>query len=425
MTPQLWAKPFKYFKQVKLFLISLCVIISLVVATLFIYLYNRTDDLMVQRVREQAVNYADIITHIKMWNFDYGGVYVEKKEGVESNSYLKQLGINPDVKAEGGKTFTVRNHAIMIEEISRRIERQDGVTFHITSLKPLDPRNAPDVSEQRALTSFNEGVKNLSWIEQSRGTSPVFRYLLPLYVDQSCLQCHSTQGYKVGNVIGAISVTIPIGKELREANTNKLLIILAAVIMVGALIGITYFLTWRLVIKLDETQRRLKKQATTDELTGFKNRRHIMKRLEEEYLRASRLNEPLCLIFLDLDHFKQVNDTYGHPFGDIVLKNVAARIRESVRGYDIVGRIGGEEFMIIAPGSSIEEATVLAERVRNKIAFEPTGDENTVIPISISAGVTIADKRDNGITSLLKRADNALYRAKQEGRNRVAALIYQ
>ncbi len=423
MSPLIWPTPFKHFDHVRLFLVSLCVILSLVVAGIFLFLYYRTNDLLLKRVREQAITYADLISHTKMWNFYYGGVYVEKKGGIESNSYLKGLGINPDVSVAGGRTFTVRNHAIMIEEISRQIEQQDGVKFRITSLKPIAPSNTPDQFEKKALAAFEEGTKEWFQTIRSGGKPPVFRYLLPLYVDATCLECHRTQGYRIGSVIGAISITIPVGTLIREARANKLLITLGAVITIGLLVGISYFLTWRLVIELDEAQKSLKKQATTDELTGLVNRRQIMKRLGEEFQRADRLDDPLCLILLDIDHFKEINDTYGHPFGDNVLRHVANRMQETIRTYDILGRIGGEEFLIIAPGSTVEDAVVLAERVRHTISSTVIREDRHEVVVTASAGVSVMAEDDKNFEGLLKRVDRALYRAKEEGRDRVVTLV--
>ncbi|RII28820.1 MAG: diguanylate cyclase [Geobacter sp.] len=415
----LWPKPFKYFEYAKLFVITLCAIVAFIVAGIFAVLYTRTSNLMYERVREQAATYADLIMHTKMWNYDYGGVYVEKRRGVASNAYLRQLGVNPDVKVEGGRTFTIRNHAIMIEEISQRSVEKDGVRFHIVSLKPIDPGNAPDQLERTALSQFAQGESE--WHSLGKGDNPVFRYLKPLFVEPSCLECHATKGYKVGDVIGAISITLPLSTYIRETRTNKILIIAAAALTICLLVTLIYVLTWRLVIKLDEVQKRLKKLASTDELTGLRNRRHIMKRLEEEFERAGRLNEPLCLIMLDIDHFKRINDTYGHPFGDLVLKRVARRLQEATRSYDITGRIGGEEFLVISPGTTAEEALHLAERLRTVVSQEPMGDGGKEVTITISAGFALSSPADSGSETLLKRADVALYRAKQGGRNRVEA----
>ncbi|GFE57305.1 diguanylate cyclase [Geobacter sp. AOG1] len=380
-------------------------------------LYTRTNTLMYERVREQAATYADLIMHTKMWNYDYGGVYVEKRRGVDSNAYLRQLGVNPDVKVAGGRTFTIRNHAIMIEEISHRSEKQDGVRFRIVSLKPIDPANVPDKLETAAFDQFARGERESHF--QQKGDNPSFRYLKPLFVEQSCLECHTTQGYKVGDVIGAISISIPMTTLVREARANKILIVVAAVLTIGLLVTLIYILTWRLVIKLDEVQKRLKKLASTDELTGLKNRRHIMKRLEEEFERAGRLQETLCLIILDIDHFKRINDTHGHPFGDLVLKRVAKRLQEATRRYDTIGRIGGEEFLVISPGTNAEEALHLAERLRTTVSQEPMGDGEKDVTITLSAGFALSKPGDRGSETLMKRADMALYRAKQGGRNRV------
>jgi len=420
MSPKLWPKPFQYVEHVKLFLFSLCLIIALAVITIFSYLYGRTDDIMFQRAREQAVIYADLINHLKLWNFDYGGVYVEMKDGVEGNAYLKRLGIKPDIRCEGGRSFTVRNHAIMIKEISRRSEQYDGIRFRIVSLLPLDPGNLPDPLEKEALSKFQQGNKEFSRLLKNPDEPPVFRYLRPLVADQSCLECHR-QSYGPGDVIGAVSVTIPIGHIAAETETSRAIILLAAFLTIGFLIGSTYLLTWRFVIRLDDTQKQLKKLASTDELTGLRNRRHTMRRLEEEYDRAVRLGEPLCLIILDVDRFKGINDRYGHPFGDVVLKSVAARLLETSRSYDVVGRIGGEEFLVITPGAALKEAMAHAERLLATIRGAVVGEGEREIFVTLSAGVTDFREGDSTAVALLKRADRALYRAKQEGRDRAIA----
>ena len=414
-----WPKPFKYFEYAKLFVVTLCAIVAFIVAGIFAVLYTRTSTLMYERVREQAVTYADLIMHTKMWNYDYGGVYVEKRRGVDSNTYLLQLGVNPDVKVEGGRTFTIRNHAIMIEEISQRSEHQDDVSFRIVSLNPIDPHNMPDALEKAAFDRFARGDRE--WHSMERKGKPSFHYLQPLYVEQSCLECHTNQGYKPGDVIGAISITIPMTTLIKETRANKILIIAAAALTICLLLTLIYLLTWRLVVKLDEVQKRLKKLASTDELTGLRNRRHIMKRLEEEFERAGRTQEPLCLMMLDIDHFKRINDTHGHPFGDLVLKRVAKRLQEATRRYDIIGRFGGEEFLVISPGTTTEEASHLGERLRTMVSQEPIGDGEKEVAITLSAGFSLARSGDRNSETLLKRADEALYRAKQGGRNRVEA----
>ncbi|HEY6839281.1 MAG TPA: DUF3365 domain-containing protein, partial [Geobacteraceae bacterium] len=260
----IWPKPFRYFENVQLFLITLCLVIAFAVSSIFFFLYKRTDNLLLERLREQAVTYTDLINHTKQWNYDYGGVYVEKRKGTESNAYLKGLGINPDVTAGGERVFTIRNHAIMIEEISRRSEKQDGVKFRIVSLKPIDPSNSADDFEAGAIRRFEKGDKEYFRVERFEGKPPRFRYLHPLYVEQSCRECHTGREFAIGSVLGAVSVSIPIATMDEDTNTTKLFIILAALVTIGLLVAITYFLTWRLVIDLDDAQKRLKKLASTD-----------------------------------------------------------------------------------------------------------------------------------------------------------------
>ena len=415
----LWPNSFKYFEYAKLFVVTLCAVVAFIVAGIFAVLYTRTTTLMYERVREQAATYADLIMHTKMWNYDYGGVYVEKRRGVDSNSYLRQLGVNPDVKVEGGRTFTIRNHAIMIEEISQRSEHQDEVSFRIVSPRPIDPHNMPDELEKAAFDRFARGERE--WHTLEGKDKPSFRYLQPLYVEPSCLECHVSQDYRTGDVIGAISITIPMDSYIQATRSNKILIIAAAAVTICLLLSLICVLTWRLVVKLDEVQKRLKKLASTDELTGLRNRRHIMKRLEEEFERAGRTQEPLCLMMLDIDHFKRINDTYGHPFGDLVIKHVARRLQDATRRYDLIGRFGGEEFIVISPGTTAEEAMLLGERLRTMVSQEPIGDGEKEVAITVSAGFSLARSGDRNSETLLKRADEALYRAKQGGRNRVEA----
>ena len=407
--------------QIRPFQIMLCAFLSLLVGGYVFFLYLRTDRLMLERMHEQATDYYDLIIHAKEWNSGYGGVYVVKQGKVETNHYLRKMGIDPDVRDVGGRVYTLRNHAIMTAEISRMSERENGAKFRMISLAPLDPANTPDNLEQRVLRGFTTGEREFARLEEGQ-SPPAYRFIRPLYVDQSCLLCHKSQGYTIGDVIGAISISLPVSIVLAENRISKILIILGAVATIVIVLAGIYFFTRRLVIKLDEVQRHLVLQATTDELTGVMNRRTILKRLEEEQQRAIRLREALCIMIIDLDHFKRINDTYGHLFGDVVLKSVVASIRDTVRTYDIIGRIGGEEFLIISPGIQLEVAISLAERVRTLISELEIEHGEQYIVVTVSAGLTTLESGDMGVVPMMMRADRALYMAKEQGRNRVVAL---
>lgn len=167
------------------------------------------------------------------------------------------------------------------------------------------------------------------------------------------------------------------------------------------------------------------KHATLDALTGFYNRRQLEERIKQEVSNAKRQKAPLCGIITDIDFFKNVNDTYGHAVGDLVLKTIAKVIRSQLREYDIAGRYGGEEFSILLPFTKINEAQMVAERLRkaieNKIIdISKVDPENETknIKVTLSLGVYEMQESDSD-EDLLIKADKALYQAKNTGRNKV------
>jgi diguanylate cyclase (GGDEF)-like protein/PAS domain S-box-containing protein len=165
----------------------------------------------------------------------------------------------------------------------------------------------------------------------------------------------------------------------------------------------------------------LERQAHTDYLTGLANRRHFLKLAEHEFAHVRRYGGDLAVAMLDLDHFKNINDSYGHQVGDIVLKTLAALCHQMLRNVDVIGRIGGEEFAILFPETDMQEAHEIVERLRIAIANKdvPTA-ENGAIRFTASIGIATYTPSDADIDILLNRADKALYEAKMTGRNRVA-----
>ncbi len=164
----------------------------------------------------------------------------------------------------------------------------------------------------------------------------------------------------------------------------------------------------------------LREQATRDHLTWLWNRSAIMDILARELAKAGRDGSAVGLIMADLDHFKQINDTHGHITGDAVLREAALRMQASLRSYDAVGRYGGEEFLIVMPGSSRTSAVHLAERLRFAINREPVRLSDRSLSFSISLGATVSVPGLHATPeALIRAADEALYRAKARGRNRV------
>jgi two-component system cell cycle response regulator len=166
-------------------------------------------------------------------------------------------------------------------------------------------------------------------------------------------------------------------------------------------------------------QEKLAEQATHDHLTGILNRRAILERLAEELSRAIRQDGTLSVGMCDVDHFKAVNDTYGHQVGDDVLRGFTAAVQAQLRKYDSVGRYGGEEFLVIAPGVRDGEDVGLFERLCDRISHVAMPTARGAISISVSIGVAVAGPSST-VDTLLAAADVALYRAKADGRNRVA-----
>jgi two-component system, cell cycle response regulator len=177
----------------------------------------------------------------------------------------------------------------------------------------------------------------------------------------------------------------------------------------------------RLQDQLEEKNRELEQLSISDGLTGLFNHRHLHELLQEEYERSRRTEEPMSVVMLDLDRFKEVNDTHGHQAGDRVLQELSAILRESAREIDKLGRYGGEEFMAILPETDTDAAITFAERVREMVEkqrFEIQADEPLHMTISAGVATYPGDEADSP-RRLVHYADQALYSAKKNGRNRV------
>ena len=169
-----------------------------------------------------------------------------------------------------------------------------------------------------------------------------------------------------------------------------------------------------------QAEQRLYASAVLDPLTGLHNRRHLDARLKSEFAFANRHGTPLSVLLIDIDHFKKINDTYGHAGGDAALRQLADRLQRAVRIEDIVARYGGEEFAVVARGIEGAGAMLLAERIRENVAKIQVAHEDTIISFTISVGVTTMSRERvfDSVASVLKAADDGLYKAKETGRNR-------
>lgn len=175
-----------------------------------------------------------------------------------------------------------------------------------------------------------------------------------------------------------------------------------------------------------EAKARLEELAVRDDLTGLFNFRYLHSRLHEEFKRAERYREPLAAAMIDVDEFKTFNDTYGHDVGDVVIREVAERVRAAVREIDVVARYGGDEFLLILPSTHFSGALTVADRTWRSVGERPVRVQGHELDVSISVGVALFPSRDvTSKDSLLKAADAALYQAKNDGRNRICVFQHQ
>lgn len=175
-----------------------------------------------------------------------------------------------------------------------------------------------------------------------------------------------------------------------------------------------------MTVTLSARSQTLEHAALTDGLTGMQNRRYFDDALKEYLDEFRRIEKPVALMILDLDHFKQVNDTHGHDVGDEVLRAVAACLKDMTRYHDVVARLGGEEFAVVAPNMDSEMMVRFAERIRKAIAGMAVVSGNVRLKVTASVGLAIWDRRETA-EDFFRRADQQLYQAKKTGRNRVCA----
>jgi diguanylate cyclase (GGDEF)-like protein len=192
---------------------------------------------------------------------------------------------------------------------------------------------------------------------------------------------------------------------------TALLSVALAMTLHAALVGLVVA---RLVSELQRLSRH-------DALTGLLNRRAMEEALNAQLKRSERTHEPFVVMMLDLDHFKRINDRYGHPVGDDALKHVAALLQSAMRASDSVGRFGGEEFVLLLSNTPMAQAEPVAEKIRDLLHQSPLASSTESIALSVSIGVAQWQENGEDVSRVLSRADAALFQAKVQGRNRVVA----
>lgn len=511
------------------------------------------------------------------WNARHGGIYVPISEYTQPNHYLEHP--QRDLKTVEGLELTMVNPAFMTRQIAELAEKSTGVRFHITSLNPIRPANRADAWEAESLRLFDEGKEKdrIDYFAQygfDDKMRPAHRYMAPLHVKPACLKCHEKQGYKVGDIRGGISVTMPAEDLLAvrdQRRKGSLLIVLASFIVTSALLHLLVgrarrhylklqdlahtqediiaartreleernddlhaevderrrrehelriagavfdsaaeaivvtdaanrivrvnpaftaitgytpsealgrnpsmlksgrhpptfyvdmwatlqerghwegeiwnrhksgdiYVEWLSIVRIDnehgagqylavfhditrrkEAEELLRHKAHHDALTDLPNRALFYDRLQAAFNQAKRYQRTFALMLVDLDHFKQVNDTFGHAAGDELLIEAARRLSSCVRESDTVARLGGDEFAIIlSEMTHVGEAEQVAQRAVQLLA-EPYHLDAGTARISGCVGVALYPQHGQDSEQLQRNADIALYDAKEGGRNR-------
>jgi len=305
------------------------------------------------------------------------------------------------------------------EMLSQTTRDGTNVSYHLVDLDAENIVYSPDALEAKTLEAFYAGdTASVSLVDETDGVR-VFHYIEPVLIREYCLECHAS--YRVGEPRGAISIEIPMAPtEARLASGRVLYAAFSAATLLGML-GIGAFFLRMFQVDMNAANVRLEEMAVTDSLTGAANRRAVLARFEDEFERSRRTNEPLSVILLDIDHFKDINDALGHAAGDSVLVEFTHRAVGSLRTYDMFGRIGGEEFLVVAPGTAPQTAQRLAERLLEALRGSPVSTASGSTFVTASAGAATISEEDAGVDAMLARADDALYRAKETGRDRFVA----
>lgn len=445
--------------------VTMYLLIPLSIMLIFIFLLVVTlqDRQILIEIKQQARILTEQILITRQWILDHNGIWVTTKDG----AYIRK---------DGDKYFKLP--PIVMSELSRYTEKNNSFKYRIVSTKPANQRNKANQLEASSISRLKTGEPFVEVLTKEQGNR-TYHYFTPLLIKENCLNCKSNEGYQPGELRGAIHVLIPYEATHTAITQAKILysgIILTAF---GIMIVLIFTLFRRRVLyPLSELEKaafqlgqgnlnariatitsgdefeqvgmafnemsarlqqsyqdlvklshdnhslslinnELNKQAVTDSLTGLFNHRFFHDTLDNEIKRSETFQLSFTVAIIDIDNFKQVNDTYGHLAGDEVLRKVAQVIRENVRQSDIPARYGGEEFGVLFYHAGKEKALIITERIRQSVEDLLVKTGGVEIGVTVSIGLAEYPREASNKNTLIQEADARLYAAKRAGKNRV------
>ncbi len=316
---------------VRKYITWILLLMVLMVFSIFWWFHRKAVSMLEEQIYMEGRVLVREIVLTREWFAIHNGVYVRMTPGMEVNPWLRKVpGLKPVIRDEEGVLYTLKNPALATREISEIAGGKGEFRFRITSLNPLNPSNAPDSFERAALERFARGDKESKLYETTKG-KVAYRYMVSLETNKSCLPCHEAQGYREGDVRGGISVSTDVTPMFRQMERYRTYLATSAVGIVALFLAVALGISRFFIKDLGKAELRLVEMATLDDLTGLTNRREGLRRAGEEVGRAGRTGKPLFALMIDIDRFKNINDTHGHAAGDAVLREIARRPSPSRR----------------------------------------------------------------------------------------------
>ncbi len=387
-------------------------------------LYERHENTQEIALTEARTQFSRDLA-FRSWVGSSGGIYAPVNDRTIPSRHLQEIP-ERDVVTPSGKQLTLINPEYMIRLVNSSFPELHGAPTRVTSLNPRRLLNAPDSWELQALKRFDQG-KTEVYEFVTFNNIPHLRLMRPLFAESPCLHCHPDQPYKEGDLMGGMSIVLPMAKLLNISRSQTIVMVMGHSIlwslgMIGLFRGREQLL--ESIKKRIQAEKIIMEQATHDDLTGLPNRRLLLELLNHTHTQCIRHKYMGGLLFLDLDNFKPVNDTFGHDVGDTLLQEIARRLEDTLRKEDVAARLGGDEFVVLlseinGTHAQVEEQTLTVAKKICLALAEPFVIQGHTLSISASIGATLFPQDGSEPEQLLKQADIAMYSAKKRGSDRV------